>query len=151
MPRRPVTDEDLNNLGGDGINRKVKVRVYGDREVFAQEEIEYETDQGMEAINWIREPVCDMQHPLSQENPLTGSCKKCGRILCARDDCSYKCAGCEALLCTEHALLVDDEIFCSEGVQQLRHERLRSLVVTAVRVIVVWVLLILTVMWLLPF
>lgn len=131
IPRdREEIEELIRNHGP--VTRDSIIRVHGGKasqtgELFSKDHLEYESDDGMESLDFYSTGVCDRGHFLgSGGNEIAGQCSVCGAWLCSKEGCMWMCHRGHPV-CGKHARTLEDgRTYCDKHGPWLDFEKLAA-------------------------
>ncbi|MBI4021314.1 MAG: hypothetical protein HY369_03660 [Candidatus Aenigmarchaeota archaeon] len=121
--KRPLTREDYEELVkkyAPGA-RKVVIRGHGGRaskagELFADDQAEVETEDGLLSLRHVTTYSCDRGHMVGGElGEIAGACQVCGALLCSREGCARMC-GRGHVVCGAHSVSFKGQSWCTRHV-----------------------------------
>ncbi len=118
--KRPLTREEYKELVkkyAPGA-RKVVIRVHGGRasksgELFVDDQLEAESEDGLLSLRHITTFSCDAGHLVGGElGEISGACQVCGALLCSREGCARMC-GRGHVACGRHSVTLRGQTWCT--------------------------------------
>lgn len=119
--KRPMSREELEELvrNHQPVARTSIRRVFGgpvseSGELFGKDAIEFESQDGLESLEFFASGSCDFGHLLgTQGTEIAGRCTICGKWLCTQEGCMHTCHKGHAV-CGRHAIINDDGVYCTQ-------------------------------------
>lgn len=115
-PRNRAEFEEIARRYAPG-HRVTVIRVEGDKvsengEFFSKDQLEIETEDGTQAIEFYSTNYCDFGHLLGTKgNEIVGKCSVCSRYVCLTEGCAKLCIRGHCV-CGKHAYNTKNGIIC---------------------------------------